>query len=75
MIYLDSAVVVKLVHAEQDSPALRAWLDERKAGGRAAADLMGTIAPTGGPDDGPGARGAHVHSSIPAVRCWPQRHA
>jgi uncharacterized protein len=29
MIYLDSAAVVKLVHAEQDSTALRAWLDER----------------------------------------------
>jgi predicted nucleic acid-binding protein len=29
MIYLDSAAVVKLVHAEGESPALRAWLDER----------------------------------------------
>jgi uncharacterized protein len=29
MIYLDSAAVVKLVHAEPHSPALRAWLDER----------------------------------------------
>lgn len=29
MIYLDSATVVKLVHAEPESPALRAWLDER----------------------------------------------
>ncbi|MGH7735251.1 MAG: type II toxin-antitoxin system VapC family toxin, partial [Gemmatimonadales bacterium] len=29
MIYLDSAAVVKLVHAEPESPALRAWLDER----------------------------------------------
>jgi uncharacterized protein len=29
MIYLDSAAVVKLVHAEAESPALRAWLDER----------------------------------------------
>jgi uncharacterized protein len=29
MIYLDSAAVVKLVHAEAESPALRAWLGER----------------------------------------------
>jgi predicted nucleic acid-binding protein len=29
MIYLDSAAVVKLVHAEPESPALRAWLSER----------------------------------------------
>jgi predicted nucleic acid-binding protein len=29
MIYLDSAAVVKLVHAEADSEALRGWLDER----------------------------------------------
>lgn len=29
MIYLDSAAVVKLAHAEAGSPALRAWLDER----------------------------------------------
>ena len=29
MIYLDSAAVVKLVHAEAESPALRDWLDER----------------------------------------------
>lgn len=29
MIYLDSAAVVKLVHAETESSALRAWLDER----------------------------------------------
>jgi len=29
MIYLDSAAVVKLVHAEPGSPALRRWLDER----------------------------------------------
>jgi predicted nucleic acid-binding protein len=29
MIYLDSAAIVKLVHAETDSPALRDWLDER----------------------------------------------
>jgi hypothetical protein len=27
MIYLDSAAVVKLAHAEAESPALRAWLD------------------------------------------------
>ena len=29
MIYLDSAAVVKLVHTEPDSAALRGWLDER----------------------------------------------
>jgi predicted nucleic acid-binding protein len=29
MIYLDSAAVVKLVHAEPESVALRSWLDER----------------------------------------------
>lgn len=29
MIYLDSAAVVKLVHAEPESQALRDWLDER----------------------------------------------
>jgi uncharacterized protein len=29
MIYLDSAAIVKLVHAESESQALRHWLDER----------------------------------------------
>jgi uncharacterized protein len=29
MIYLDSAAIVKLVHAEAESSALRAWLSER----------------------------------------------
>jgi uncharacterized protein len=29
MIYLDSGAVVKLAHAEPESPALRRWLDER----------------------------------------------
>ena len=29
MIYLDSSAVVKLVHAESESQALRDWLDER----------------------------------------------
>src|SRR5580698_4494897 len=29
MIYLDSAAVVKLAHAEPESPALRSWLEER----------------------------------------------
>ena len=29
MIYQDSAAIVKLVHAEGESAALRAWLDER----------------------------------------------
>jgi hypothetical protein len=31
MIYLDSAAIVKLVHAEAESAALRAWLDEAAA--------------------------------------------
>src|SRR5215468_3328645 len=29
MIYLDSAAIVKLAHAESESQALRDWLDER----------------------------------------------
>lgn len=29
MIYLDSAAIVKLVHAEAETQALRDWLDER----------------------------------------------
>jgi uncharacterized protein len=29
MIYLDSAAIVKLVHAESETEALRNWLDER----------------------------------------------
>ncbi len=29
MIYLDSAAVVKLAHAEPESPALRRWLNDR----------------------------------------------
>jgi predicted nucleic acid-binding protein len=29
VIYLDSAAIVKLVHAEAESQALRSWLDER----------------------------------------------
>ncbi len=29
MIYLDSAAIVKLVHAEPETVALRGWLDER----------------------------------------------
>jgi uncharacterized protein len=29
MIYLDSAAIVKLVHSEPESPALRRWLDKR----------------------------------------------
>jgi hypothetical protein len=39
MIYLDSAAVVKLVHAEAKSPALRAWLDERAETGWASSVL------------------------------------
>jgi predicted nucleic acid-binding protein len=33
MIYLDSAAIVKLVHAEAESATLRAWLDERADSG------------------------------------------
>ena len=33
MIYLDSAAIVKLAHAEPESPALRRWLDERAGTG------------------------------------------
>jgi hypothetical protein len=33
MIYLDSAAVVKLVHAEPESAALRRWLEERTGTG------------------------------------------
>lgn len=40
MIYLDSAVIVKLVHAEKESAALRAWLDERAETGWIGADLV-----------------------------------
>ena len=29
MIYLDSSALLKLVHIEQETPALRAWLDTR----------------------------------------------
>jgi predicted nucleic acid-binding protein len=38
MIYLDSAAVVKLVHAEAESPALRAWL-----GGRAETGWVSSV--------------------------------
>jgi uncharacterized protein len=40
MIYLDSAAVVKLVHAEPESPALQAWLDERSESGWASSVLV-----------------------------------
>lgn len=40
MIYLDSAAVVKLVHAETESPALRAWLNDRAETGWASSVLM-----------------------------------
>ena len=33
MLYLDSAAIVKLVHAEPESEALRAWLAERAESG------------------------------------------
>jgi uncharacterized protein len=40
MIYLDSAAVVKLAHAEAESPALRAWLDERAETGWVSSVLI-----------------------------------
>jgi uncharacterized protein len=40
MIYLDSAAVVKLVHAEAESPALRAWLSERAETGWVSSVLV-----------------------------------
>ncbi len=40
MIYLDSAAVVKLVHAEAESPALRGWLDERAETGWTSSSLV-----------------------------------
>jgi predicted nucleic acid-binding protein len=39
MIYLDSAAIVKLVHAESESQALRDWLDERAETGWASSVL------------------------------------
>jgi uncharacterized protein len=40
MIYLDSAAVVKLAHAEAESPALRAWLSERAETGWVSSVLV-----------------------------------
>jgi uncharacterized protein len=40
MIYLDSAAVVKLVHAERESQALRDWLDERAETGWVSSVLV-----------------------------------
>src|SRR3954451_19222919 len=40
MIYLDSAAVVKLVHAESESQALRGWLDERADTGWISSTLV-----------------------------------
>ena len=39
MIYLDSAAVVKLAHAEPESPALRSWLEERADTGWISSEL------------------------------------
>ncbi|WP_433163486.1 type II toxin-antitoxin system VapC family toxin [Kribbella sp. CA-247076] len=39
MIYLDSAAIVKLVHAESESQALRDWLDVRAETGWASSVL------------------------------------
>jgi predicted nucleic acid-binding protein len=40
MIYLDSAAVVKLVHAEAETQALRDWLDERAETGWTSSILV-----------------------------------
>jgi predicted nucleic acid-binding protein len=40
MIYLDSAAVVKLVYAEAESPALRAWLGEQAETGWVSSVLV-----------------------------------
>jgi predicted nucleic acid-binding protein len=40
MIYLDSAAVVKLVHAEQESDVLRDWLTERADTGWVSSVLL-----------------------------------
>jgi predicted nucleic acid-binding protein len=40
MIYLDSAALVKLVHAEPESQALRDWLDERAETGWVSSVLV-----------------------------------
>jgi predicted nucleic acid-binding protein len=40
MIYLDSAAVVKLVHAEPETPALRTWLNERAETGWISSVLL-----------------------------------
>jgi len=40
MIYLDSAAVVKLVHAESESQTLRDWLDERAETGWTSSVLV-----------------------------------
>jgi predicted nucleic acid-binding protein len=40
MIYLDSAAVVKLAHAEAESQALRDWLDERAETGWTSSALV-----------------------------------
>ena len=40
MLYLDSAAVVKLVHAEPESPALRTWLAERAETGWVSSVLV-----------------------------------
>lgn len=42
MFYLDSAAIVKLVHAEPESPALRDWLDERAETGWVSSVLAET---------------------------------
>jgi hypothetical protein len=40
MIYLDSAAVVELVHAEAETEALRDWLDERTETARTSSVLV-----------------------------------
>jgi hypothetical protein len=63
MICLDSAAVVKLAHAEPESPALRGWLDERAETGWAGSVLT-EIDPSA---RWPGTRPMPSHGCLP---CW-----
>ena len=54
MIYLDSAAIVKLVHAEPESPALRRWLDQRAETGWISSVLAEIESFRRSPDTRPG---------------------
>jgi predicted transcriptional regulator len=63
MIYLDSAAVVRLAHAEAESPALRAWLDEQAESGWVSSVLTESESFHALPD-------AHQMRSPGYLRCW-----